>query len=44
MRGTAVSVTPPVCVTRPDATASGRLGIAEIGALLRAKFARPMPF
>lgn len=29
---------------RPDATARGRLAMAEIGALLRAKFAHPMPF
>jgi acetyl esterase len=29
---------------RADATARGRLAIAEIGALLRAKFAHPMPF
>ncbi|WP_024442267.1 alpha/beta hydrolase fold domain-containing protein [Mycobacterium sp. UM_WGJ] len=29
---------------RSDATARGRLAMAEIGALLRAKFAYPMPF
>jgi len=29
---------------RADATARGRLAIAEIGALLRAKFAHPIPF
>jgi acetyl esterase len=29
---------------RSDATARGRLAIAEIGALLRAKFAYPLPF
>ncbi len=29
---------------RSDATARGRLAIAEIGALLRAKFANPLPF
>jgi acetyl esterase len=29
---------------RADATARGRLAIAEIGALLRAKFGHPMPF
>ncbi len=29
---------------RADATLRGRLAIAEIGALLRAKFAHPMPF
>lgn len=29
---------------RSDATARGRLAIAEIGALLRAKFAHPLPF
>jgi acetyl esterase/lipase len=29
---------------RSDATARGRLAIAEIGVLLRAKFARPLPF
>jgi acetyl esterase/lipase len=29
---------------RSDATARGRLAIAEVGALLRAKFAHPMPF
>lgn len=29
---------------RSDATARGRLAIAEIGALLRAKFASPLPF
>lgn len=29
---------------RSDATARGRLALAEIGALLRAKFAHPMPF
>jgi acetyl esterase len=29
---------------RPDATARGRLAIAEIGALLRAKFAHPLHF
>lgn len=29
---------------RADATARGRLAIAEIGALLRAKFAHPLPF
>jgi acetyl esterase/lipase len=29
---------------RSDATARGRLAVAEIGALLRAKFAHPMPF
>ncbi|MEB3021785.1 alpha/beta hydrolase [[Mycobacterium] crassicus] len=29
---------------RSDATARGRLAMAEIGALLRAKFAHPMPF
>jgi acetyl esterase/lipase len=29
---------------RSDATARGRLAIAEVGALLRAKFAHPLPF
>ncbi|WP_081968093.1 alpha/beta hydrolase [Mycobacterium kyorinense] len=29
---------------RADATARGRLAIAEVGALLRAKFAHPLPF
>lgn len=29
---------------RSDATARGRLAIAEIGALMRAKFAHPLPF
>lgn len=29
---------------RSDATARGRLAVAEIGALLRAKFANPVPF
>ncbi|KUI23213.1 alpha/beta hydrolase [Mycobacterium sp. GA-1285] len=29
---------------RSDATARGRLAVAEIGALLRAKFANPLPF
>lgn len=29
---------------RSDATARGRLAIAEIGGLLRAKFAHPLPF
>ncbi len=29
---------------RPDGTARGRLAMAEIGALLRAKFAEPLPF
>ena len=29
---------------RSDATARGRLAIAEIGALLRAKFAHPLRF
>ena len=29
---------------RPNATARGRLAIAEVGALLRAKFAWPLPF
>jgi acetyl esterase len=29
---------------RSDATARGRLAIAEIGAMLRAKFAHPLPF
>lgn len=29
---------------RSDATARGRLAVAEIGALLRAKFAHPVPF
>jgi acetyl esterase/lipase len=29
---------------RSDATARGRLAIAEIGSLLRAKFAHPLPF
>jgi acetyl esterase/lipase len=29
---------------RSDTTARGRLAIAEIGGLLRAKFAHPMPF
>ncbi|MBV9089161.1 MAG: alpha/beta hydrolase, partial [Mycobacteriaceae bacterium] len=29
---------------RSDATARGRLAIAEVGALLRAKFAHPVPF
>ncbi len=29
---------------RSDATARGRLAVAEIGALLRAKFAHPLPF
>jgi acetyl esterase/lipase len=29
---------------RSDATARGRVAIAEIGALLRAKFAHPLPF
>jgi len=29
---------------RSDATARGRLAVAEVGALLRAKFAHPLPF
>jgi acetyl esterase/lipase len=29
---------------RSDATARGRLAVAEIGALLQAKFAHPLPF
>jgi acetyl esterase len=29
---------------RSDVTARGRLAVAEIGALLRAKFANPLPF
>ncbi|GLB82253.1 alpha/beta hydrolase [Mycobacterium kiyosense] len=29
---------------RPEATARGRLAIAELGGLLRAKFAHPLPF